>query len=306
MNRIHYTLFYYFLSVFTLMCSAHTLSSPIAINTRRPCISRKEKVPVTIFVHGTLFPLIDVVIHTFDVPLGLTPALVQGNKFYMGKIPFILHQSCPEQFPLETFYLFGWSGKLCFRARKNAAHDLYSTIKKFVGHPITLIAHSHGGNVVLNLPAVAYEQGDTLFSIDRLILLANPVQVVTSQFAASPVFKQVFSFYSRGDRTQTMDPQGLYRQWGKAASMQRLVFSQRTFIPSPNLIQIGTVIHKKRPGHLDFIAPRFLKHLPFMLTLFPLLAHDARIKNREQHFAIYLPRCSCQQYKYGHACEIAY
>jgi len=287
---------YYLLLIF--LTSYYTHDSYATIKT--------QKAPVTIFVHGTLYPLLDVLVHKFDVPLGLTPARVQGNKLYMGKIPYILHEALPEQFPLDTSYLFGWSGKLSFAERKAAAFDLYCHIKKFTGHPITLITHSHGGNVALNLPAVAQEQGDTQFCIDRLILLANPVQVVTERFVSWPAFKQVFSFYSRGDRTQIMDPEGLYRQWGRAAAVQRKIFSRRTFCPAPNLIQIGTVIHGKRPCHLDFISPRFLRHLPFILNFVPKQTKQVCYKSKESHFAIYLPRCSCQYYRFGHVCQLAY
>jgi len=53
---------------------------------------------------------------------------------------------------------------------------------------VTLISHSHGGNVALNLAAIAEKESP--LSIERLILLACPVQQETAALVDAPMFKK--------------------------------------------------------------------------------------------------------------------
>jgi pimeloyl-ACP methyl ester carboxylesterase len=266
---------------------------------------RATQEPTTVFVHGTFGAIIGKILHKFDVPYGLTPALIQGDKIYMGRIPYILNEANAKKFPLTSSYLFGWSGSLSFQERKKAAVDLYNWLKKIDG-PITIIGHSHGGNVALNLVQVAEERGDTTFAIDTLILLAVPVQVVTEHYVSSPIFKRVFSFYSRSDFTQTMDPEGLYKEWGKSARLQKRIFSRRTFKPHDRLVQVGIVLYNKRPSHLEFITRRFIRELPRIVTLLRPLADYVIDRGKESHFAFSIPRCRRSPYRVGLATNMLY
>ncbi len=239
--------------------------------------------PTNIFVHGTLFSPFAWLVHWLDCPLGLCHAQVQGNKFVMGKIPYILNSVSPQLYPLDNFFLFGWSGKLSFDSRKEDARHFYQSIKNLKG-PKVVIAHSHGCNLVLNSAKVAEEHSDKDFVIDKLILLAPPVQQVTASLISSKVFKKVISLYSVADLTQVMDPQGLYPET-KSLGFNKL-FSERIFDPSPNLVQAQVLINGQHPGHLDFILEGFLKHVPEILQFLERIELDPKLKNKDGYYII--------------------
>jgi hypothetical protein len=254
--------------------------------------------PITVFVHGTLPPLLSKLAHFFDIPLGLTPALTQGNNYYMGRIPFILNKADKNQFPLESSYLFGWSGELDFAARKKAAYQLYNALKTLQGQgPITLITHSHGGNVALNLALVTEEQQDTSFSIERLIILAAPVQHATAHLVSSPIFKTIISLYSLGDLTQILDPQGLYKESNILSNTVPL-FSERLYKPSHNLVQASIFINRRKIRHITFISKRFLSKLPMVLQAIKDFCCKKDTETlKEAHFKVFITSCfTCQPY----------
>jgi len=239
----------------------------------------------TIFVHGTLFGL-SWLVQQFDCPLGLTPALTQGNKYVLGRIPYVLNSAAPALFPLNKFYLWGWNGALSFEARKETSHDLYHSMKHIIG-PKTIIGQSHGCNVILNLAKVAREHHDKDFSIDQLILLAGPVQDATSHLVTSPLFKKVFSLYSAEDLMQVLDPQGLYKET-KKLKKKTSFFSQKLFKPSPNLVQAEIIINGKSPSHLDFIIEKFMKHLPNIIDLLDSVTQNSS-DYEKFHYKINIP-----------------
>lgn len=114
---------------------------------------------------------------------------------------------------IEEHAIFGWDGLLSQRARRAAAERLYTalidyrdqTIKKYGTDPhITILAHSHGGNVALWLADCEQEQKKKLF-INRLFMYGTPMQVETGHCIVSPFFKQIFLGYSRGDSIQRRD-----------------------------------------------------------------------------------------------------
>lgn len=235
---------------------------------------------ITIFIHGTLFALTPL-IHWLDCPFGLNLATNQTSKYFIGKIPFILNKMDNNEFPLETFYLYGWSGKLNIDKRLQAAKELYNKIKKLKGK-ITIIGHSHGCNVAINLAAIALEEGDKEFKIDRLILIAPPVQKIYSFLLSSEIFKKIYSFYSTSDFIQILDPQKKYFHTRKL-NIPIPFFSERIFDPQPNLIQSKIVINKRGPSHLDLMLERFLKHLPRILKDLEALEHKTDCQNFTIH-----------------------
>lgn len=244
--------------------------------------------PLTIFIHGTKESLISRLVHRVNYPWGIVPAYLQGRHSILGCIPSILHQACPEQFNSNSFYLYGWHGRLCFKTRKKAALELYKILKSHLG-PITLMAHSHGCNVALNIAQIAELHKDTRFKIERLILLACPVQAVTACYAKSAVFKRVYSFYSTGDLLQIADPQRIYlesRVLRRIIKIPFPIFSERVFPPSPNLIQVRILLDKKSPGHLNFLLSRFLRKLPAVLSL----VENAHATTQQSHFIVNIPR----------------
>ena len=144
--------------------------------------------PITIWIHGTRFwrrPLFHAVFN--DQP-GLRKAEDIPSDYHLHHISHKLNENAPYTFPLETFYIFGWSGKLNSKIRDEAAEVLYSQLeticqdyKAIYGHnpEIRIIAHSHGGNLALSM--AKYKNKENPIHINQLILLACPVQAKTKK-----------------------------------------------------------------------------------------------------------------------------
>lgn len=133
---------------------------------------------INIWIHGTM----SIVPHikffenvTFRIP-GLHHAQEYQDIYLAKKIVRWLATTAPTMFPFQTFYIFGWDGKLSIQSRKNAAKELYESIQilqstyfsQYGCMPtIRLIAHSHGGNVALHL--IDYISPEDNFSKVRTI-----------------------------------------------------------------------------------------------------------------------------------------
>jgi hypothetical protein len=265
---------------------------------------------VTIFIHGTLFPLISKLVHKVDCPLGITSALSQGNKYVLGRIGYTLHQAAANTFPLESFYLYGWPGTLSYKTRLHAAEELYQYLKGYKGH-ITIIGHSHGCNVALYLAKMAEKHQDKNFKVDRLVFLACPVQEATAHYATSSVFKKIVSLYSITDFVQVCDPQGLYQEALEHRKMGKRVpfFSSRVFSSIPRLVQARVLLNWQNPAHIDFMLSKFIHQLPATLTLL----EDAPRQTGESHFIVNIPTYDkkpslvppapgCMAYPTAHCC----
>lgn len=254
--------------------------------------------PVTIFIHGTLYPLINILVRMFDLPKGLTPAKKQGNRLFHGRIAYILNKADPKQFDLDNFYFFGWSGSLSARARKKAACQLYEYIKEFKNRPITLIGHSHGGNVALLLEEVIKEKcvKDEFIKnihIEKVILLACPVMITTQDYIKSNIFKKVISLYSTGDRTQNRDPQIFSinaHKYAKENNVHIPFFSKRIFKPSANLIQRRVLYDNRNLQHLDFVYKPFLSRLPATIKLIEKSVTEGYRNKKNVQYIINIPR----------------
>jgi len=113
------------------------------------------------------------------------------------------------------YYTYGWSGLLSFKARYEDAQNFYKALIELRSHmkkqdiepKIRLIGYSHGANVCLNLVQVAKEEtfASIPLEIDELILLGAPIQRETEKLIDSPLFKKIYSFYSRSDCVQKKD-----------------------------------------------------------------------------------------------------
>ncbi|HRN78395.1 MAG TPA: hypothetical protein PLU71_04090 [Candidatus Dependentiae bacterium] len=112
----------------------------------------------------------------------------------------------------RKYYLFGHLGLLSQRYRRNAADELYHALcdelaklqKKYWQVRVTLIAHSHGGNIVLNLADV-HEQCKRSLAIDNVVMFGTPIQPETVMHAYHPIFKRIINCYSDGDNVQNND-----------------------------------------------------------------------------------------------------
>jgi len=151
-----------------------------------------------------------------------------------------------------SFYTFGWNGRLDHKKRIRAAQDLYNALTKEIAAiqqqrphskiKIEILAHSHGGNVALNLAAVEEKTNKNL-CIDKLILLGTPIQSETKNYVNSSIFKKVYNIYSTGDAIQPID----IISTKDPASKRR--FNVDT--PESKLSQIQVKTGKYKPGHCE-------------------------------------------------------
>jgi hypothetical protein len=111
------------------------------------------------------------------------------------------------------YYSFGWSGLLSHKKRVEAAQILYRQLidlrdqyKKEYGYlpEITLVAHSHGGNVAKLLAQVEQEQNNKL-RIKHLVMYGTPMQSETASLVHNNVIETCILCYSDGDNVQGND-----------------------------------------------------------------------------------------------------
>jgi pimeloyl-ACP methyl ester carboxylesterase len=220
---------------------------------------------ITIWIHGTRFfyhnlyhgmPYRNNLLHAQHTPLPLT----------LKRIGETLHKTDPDRFNPAHFYIFSWSGKLCFLERESAAQALHQELTNLISAyqqahncipRIRIIAHSHGGNVALNL---ALRQQQSL-NIDELILLACPVQEKTKYLVQHPMFKKIYALYSALDIVQIIDPQGMYKHRGKSDHL----FSKRNFPHREGLAQMKIKVDRRALTHFEFTQSFFLALLPKIL-----------------------------------------
>ena len=235
---------------------------------------------ITIFIHGTLPPTlilkIPAVRYFLSSPAGLNAITGISTRYHNVQLAYALIKHDPENFHEKHFYLYGWSGGLTAQARKHAAKRLAKEIKQLLTQfsvlpLIHIIAHSHGGNVALEL---ATQDKDLL--IDELILLACPVQEETAEYVHSPVFKTIYSIHSHLDVIQVLDPQGThnfyqrYNHYGFLGCLEHSLcltpfFSRRHFPAAAHLTQVQVLVNKRNLLHIEFIFTSFFNKLPIIL-----------------------------------------
>jgi hypothetical protein len=227
--------------------------------------------PITVIIHGTsqstnvtrvIPPLHSLCARNFRTPCGFLHLDDLPKDHAFRALASALHEKSPQEFPLETFYFFGWSGALSHGARKKAAADLHACLTGF-SCPVTLITHSHGGNVALNLACIL-ENGQQTFCIERLILLACPVQDITENHVHSSLFKKIYSFYSAADILQVADPQAIFSD---CTWPQTSLFSRREFKNAPHVTQVKIKSDGRSLSHLAFIRPKFFRCLPDIIKI---------------------------------------
>lgn len=151
--------------------------------------------------------------------------------------------------PLD-FYTFGWNGDLSHKKRCKAGQRLYKELEQEITRITTkhhikrsnleviIFAHSHGGNVVLNMATAA--QKNVSVMVDKLVLLGTPIQDETTTYIKSPLFGHIFNVYSKGDAIQTLD------------FISTSGLSLRRFSESlPTLTQITVSLDDQLPSHVE-------------------------------------------------------
>jgi len=150
-----------------------------------------------------------------------------------------------------SLYTFGWNGQLTQATRLKRGEQLYEELSREIASvlaqkniprrdlEVIVFAHSHGGNVALNMATGANANCNPL--VDRLILLGTPVQKETEALVESPLFKEVLNVYSKGDSIQTLDfisTKGSSRRKFKHATTNKLT-------------QINVTIGQTLPSHVE-------------------------------------------------------
>lgn len=249
-----------------------------------------DVVPITIWIHGTHrindrlgIPGIGVYV---DHKVGLYKPDECVEKYLYRGIARAISKHMPHEFPTEHFYILCWSGILSHEARLEAAEMLHRELNNLVAYYekkgkkciITLITHSHGGNVALNLTKIS---GARDYVIEKLVLLAVPVQEITQYNVDNDIFKSVFSVYSRWDIIQLGDPQGFWQSrkmvrkfFTQEGHMQESsdskipLFSERTFRSKKVKhieVRHATFFGNRPIDHVEFLLPYFTQHIGSIL-----------------------------------------
>lgn len=264
---------YIFLAIICIALTVLPQCKPLTNRSDSDCKT------ITIWVHGTRLTPPFIAPNFFYHKPGLTAAYQIQEETQWHKIANTLITQSPHEYSWDTFYFFGWSGKLSTNERLRAALDLSKHIQNLIheyqnlhGHTpkIRIITHSHGGNVALNLARVENENS---YVVDELILLACPVQKQTSKLTKNSLFKSIYSLYSRFDTFQVIDMQGFQKdengKWFRSPLM-----SKRTFKHQSNLIQAQLSWKRRGVMHIEFIMETFLQHLPDVL-------HELQLPNND-------------------------
>ena len=248
--------------------------------------------PVVVFVHGTKESVISKLLHRIDYPLGVVSSRTVQESSVLSRIAITLDQVCPEEFSRDYFYYYGWPGKLNFPSRIKAAERLYSVLKDHKG-PLTVMTHSHGSSIALYLAQLAEKYQNSTLKVDRLILLAPPVQEVTKHLVHSPTFKEVYTFFSTADFIQVGDPHGLYwESYAYTPACPPIPFlSKRRFDPAPNIIQTRIMLDRLSPGHLHFMISRFIKHVPCIIHMVKERADNGGYEQTRNFYIVNIPLC---------------
>jgi len=112
-----------------------------------------------------------------------------------------------------AYYLFGHLGLLSHHYRNQVAQeelyhhlcDLLARCNREYWHvTLTIVAHSHGGNIALNLVEAerAHKRG---LRVDNVVMWGTPIQLETVSYAFDPMFKRVINCHSDGDWVQGID-----------------------------------------------------------------------------------------------------
>jgi len=249
-----------------------SIDEKIAVHTNEPP-------PITIWIHGTLMFYTPTYHHIFEGKTCLLPIKTFPQDHHFRIIADTIAEHDSEHFPIEEFYIFGWSGKLQNQERENAAKKLYQEIitlqeqykKKYGLLPtIRIIAHSHGGNVVLNMSKM--QPTKTPILIRSLILLACPVQEKTMHLICTPMFHRVYSLYSSFDIVQIIAPQFRrlreiheYNPKHRKYHYKIIPFSARLFPIYSHLTQAKIKINDYPLSHTRFSTKEFVSLLPTIL-----------------------------------------
>lgn len=240
--------------------AAAALNLGLLANNQASNVSRPR---LTIWVHGTTIrAVVPIKTSYFHLDSKLMSFKKLRPESLAYKRALALKQADEEAFPLKSFYLFRWSGMLSFKERQNASQQLYTELKQKIAKIkqktgqdpiITIVAHSHGGNIALTLASLNEKSSSNLL-INNLILLACPVQNSTAHWINDEIFEKVFVFYSKGDWIQRLAlHQGINLAGRKFDNVAGL---------KDKVVHISTSWKRKYLWHNDFKTVSFVSCLP--------------------------------------------
>jgi len=217
----------------------------------------------------------------------------------------IFHEALKKNLVVVPFL---WSGQLSHNARIEAAERLANTILSYLDKNITLIGHSHGGNIInLSTQIIAYMSGldlsidisnideFTCFNykalcrnkkccIDKVYLLATPVDN-KNYYPNMHVVKNVYNLYSLGDNIQPII--GFY---GRTYKYHKNIFNLRViFNKTDSMIDYYDPSHYEM--HNQYLAKWLLK-IPNDLDKMPLcsckyIRNSSFIKKRNSGILVF-------------------
>lgn len=284
---------YIFLCLCLPQCSGRVRlqKKKIVLSNHAPvtCIQTNQPPPITIWIHGTRFFYRPVFNYFFSNTPGLKLAYQLDKHYHLRTVVDTLHRYAPALFPCQSFYLFGWSGKLNAYEREAMAHVLNDELKKLTTaykaqyhrDPfIRIIAHSHGGNVALNLT----KTNDPI-AINELILLACPAQRSMMETILNPMFKKVFVLYSSLDFVQVIAPDIRHIAYAKNHTIKLLKIpplSARRFPIKDTILQVKIKLNGRALFHGEFVEPYFLMHLPNILQTIDQWNYEKEMNTAER------------------------
>lgn len=236
---------------------------------------------ITIFVHGT-FPARKALQYSLGrfliyCPQGLSLAKNLPTYYHFYKMAHGCVECDPQQYSLDQFYIFGWESEHVYDSVRvqaacdltkqlyNLVHDYYH--KHHVVPKIRLMGYSHGGNVVLHtanyLPLTIYDK-----QVDvEVWIFGTPIQYSNKHLVNSNNFRKIYSFYSKKDWIQRMDPQGLR---GSKIDMKNF-WSDRMFDRSDRCIQVEFTVNGKSISHVYYRS---------IFKYFPIIQRIAQAKSQ--------------------------
>lgn len=252
------------------------------VHTIMPAETTTVDHAITIFVHGT-YPGRKILQYSWGrfltyCPQGLSLAKELPEHYHFH----LMAKGCvdlnPSLYSLDQFYIFGWTSERVYDAvRAQAAADLTIALQNLVDNyykkhkvipKIRLLGFSHGGNVVLHTANYL-----PLFVLGQKIeveawIFGTPIQHANKHLVNSKNFSKVYSFYSKKDWLQRMDPQGLRH----AKIDMKHFWSDRMFDLTDRCIQIELTVNGKSISHVYYRS---------IFKYFPMIQQMAQQQSQE-------------------------
>ncbi|WP_082116673.1 RHS repeat domain-containing protein [Kiritimatiella glycovorans] len=166
-----------------------------------------------LYVYGNLNPLFGV------DPTGLLTVFVHGTYSDSSTFNQATRNIYAETFNDQNQISFEWSGMNNTLARKIAGRRLAGNINEYrtqyPNEPITIVSHSHGGNVAFEASKRA--------GIDNLVTLGTPARTFTHNPNESNI-GEWYNVYSHGDKVQVSGG-GLFQPFFQEAGPAGRTFS---------------------------------------------------------------------------------